>query len=180
MLTPLLLAVALQTPQELSYTPSGPKIEVVVEGRGRFVITTDPKTSPKTVERIQQLVREGFYDRQRFHRVESWVTQWGAPRSKDLPIADERVLGGGSGKRMPFEESSIDFTRGVVGVASDGLQNGGDSQLFVLKGDRLYLWRSYSVVGKVTEGMNVVDRIEKGDRIRSMRVLRQGARERGR
>lgn len=153
------------------YNPSGPVIEVTVEGRGAFRITTDPKTSPKTVEHILSLVRGGFYDRQRVHRVEYWVTQWGAPASKDKPIDSDEVLGGGSGKQLPFEMSDVDFVRGIVGVASTGLQVGGDSQLFIIKQDRLYLWRSYAVVGKVTRGMEVVDRIQRGDRITRMRVL---------
>ncbi|MER3414327.1 MAG: peptidylprolyl isomerase [Armatimonadota bacterium] len=153
------------------YNPSGPVVEVVVEKRGAFRITTDPKTSPKTVEHILSLVRSGFYDRQRVHRVEFWVTQWGAPASKDKPIDSDEVLGGGSGKQLPFEMSDVDFVRGIVGVASTGLQVGGDSQLFIIKQDRLYLWRSYAVVGKVTQGMDVVDRIRRGDRITRMRVL---------
>lgn len=154
------------------YNPSGPTIEVTVEGRGSFRITTDPRTSPRTVEHILALVRSGFYDRQRVHRVEYWVTQWGAPASKDKPLDSDEVLGGGSGKQIPFEMSDVDFVRGIVGVASTGLQVGGDSQLFVIKQDRLYLWRSYAVVGKVTQGMEVVDRIQRGDRILRMRVVR--------
>lgn len=154
------------------YNPSGPVVEVVVEGRGTFQITTDPKTSPRTVEHILFLVKRGFYDRQRVHRVEYWVTQWGAPASKDKPLGSEEVLGGGSGKQLPFEMSDVDFVRGIVGVASTGLQVGGDSQLFIIKQDRLYLWRSYAVVGKVTRGMEVVDRIQRGDRILKMRVVR--------
>lgn len=155
------------------YNPSGPVVEATVEGRGTFYITTDPKASPRTVERILALVRSGFYDRQRVHRVEYWVTQWGAPASKDKPLDSEEVLGGGSGKQLPFEMSDVDFVRGVVGVASTGLQVGGDSQLFIIKQDRLYLWRSYAVVGRVTKGMDVVDRIQRGDRITRMRVVQR-------
>lgn len=153
------------------YNPSGPVVEVLVEGRGSFQITTDPKSSPRTVEHILSLVRNRFYDRQRVHRVEYWVTQWGAPASKDKSLDSEEVLGGGSGKQLPFEMCDADFVRGVVGVASTGLQVGGDSQLFIIKQDRLYLWRSYAVVGKVTRGMDVVDRIQRGDRITRMRVV---------
>ncbi|HVL38424.1 MAG TPA: peptidylprolyl isomerase [Fimbriimonadaceae bacterium] len=177
----LLLALTLQ---DAPYRPTGPAIEVTMAGGGRFTITTDPRSSPKTVARILELTRQGFYDRQRVHRVEYWVTQWGAPQSKDQPldakdpgsgrpVTNPAVAGGGSGKQLPFEESPIDFKRGVVGVASTGLQVGGDSQLFVIKQDRLYLYRSYAVVGKVTHGMAVVDGIKRGDRIKSMRVLPQ-------
>lgn len=147
----------------------------------RFVITTDPVHSPKTVAQILKLVKSKFYDKQRIHRVEYWVVQWGAPASKDQPLqikgkdgkleVNPKVGDGDSGHPLPFEESNVDYLRGVVGIASDGLQLGGDCQLFVLKGDREYLYRSYAVVGKVTEGMTVVDHIKFGDRIKWMRVL---------
>jgi cyclophilin family peptidyl-prolyl cis-trans isomerase len=148
------------------YKPNGPKIEFVMASGKSFVITTDPKASPKTVAHILDLVKKGFYDRQRVHRVEYWVTQWGAPASRDKPLDSDAVGDGGSGHDVPFEMSDVDFTRGVVGVASNGLQMGGDSQLFILKRDWMRLYHSYAVVGKVTKGMEVVDAIKRGDRIR--------------
>jgi cyclophilin family peptidyl-prolyl cis-trans isomerase len=166
-----LAAIAHQSSFIKPYAPSGPQIEVKMKRGGSFVITTDPKTSPQTVAHVVDLVNKKFYDGQRVHRVEYWVTQWGDPQSKTKPMTDPKMGDGDSGHRMPFEMSDVDFTRGVVGIASDGLQNGGDSQLFVLKGDRLYLYHSYAVLGKVTRGMEVVDRIKKGDWITSMRVL---------
>lgn len=162
-----LIAAAVLAPQA-AYTPTGPVIEVVMANNGSFEITTDPKRSPKTVAHITKLVKDGFYDSQRVHRVESWVTQWGAPASKTKPMTDPDVLGGGSGKQMPFEKADVDFTRGVVGIASTGLQVGGDSQIFILKQDTLRLYGSYAVLGKVTKGMDVVGRIQKGDRIARM------------
>ncbi len=136
-----------------------------------FDITTFPAVSPKTVAQILRLAKSGFYDRQRIHRVESWVVQWGSPASRTEPLASDVVGNGESGHPLPFEMSDIDFTRGIVGIASNGLQEGGDSQLFVIKTDRLYLYHSYAVVGKVTRGMDVVDHIHKGDRIKSAVVL---------
>lgn len=167
-----LLAIAVLVPQA-AYAPTGPIIEVVIGNRGRFEITTDPKTSPKTVAHIKGLVEKKFYDRQRIHRVEGWVTQWGAPASKTKKLTDSEVLGGGSGKQIPFEKADVDFTRGVVGIASTGLQVGGDSQIFILKQDTLRLYSSYAVLGKVTKGMDVVDAIKKGDRITKMRMKKR-------
>lgn len=166
-----------------AYRPTGPKIRFTMQNGKSFVITTDPKSSPRTVEHILSLVRKRFYDGQRVHRVESWVTQWGAPQSKTEPLdvmdaatgkrhLNPKVADGGSGKDIPvFEESTVDFYRGVVGIASTGLQVPGDSQLFVLKRDTLRLYRSYAVVGKVTQGMDVVDGIKRGDRIERAVVL---------
>jgi len=154
------------------YTPNGPKIVVTMNYGKSFEITTDPKASPKTVAHILDLCNRKFYDRQRIHRVESWVTQWGSPASKTEDLKSDAVLSGVSGKQLPFEESQIDFLEGVVGVASTGLQVGGDSQLFILKRDTERLWRSYAVVGKVTKGMDVVRGIQWGDRIATMRVIK--------
>lgn len=172
------------SPTQDAYKPTGPKIRFTMQSGRSFVITTDPKSSPKTVAHIIALVRRGFYDRQRIHRVEYWVTQWGAPASRNQPLdvkdpktgkmaQNEKVGDGGSGKNIPaFEMSEVDYYRGVVGIASDGLQRPGDSQLFVLKRDAQRLYHSYAAVGKVTQGMDVVDAIKRGDRIRSARVLR--------
>ncbi|MCH8275126.1 MAG: peptidylprolyl isomerase [Armatimonadetes bacterium] len=173
LLAPLFVApqiIAPQAPPE--YKPAGPVLVIMVENRGTFEITTDPKASPKTVEQIVRLIKKGFFDRQRFHRVESWVVQWGAPASRDKPLDSEDVLDGGSGHQLPFEESQVDYYRGVVGIASTGLQVGGDSQIFILKRDCLRYWRSYAVLGKVTKGMDVVDKLKRGDRITKIRVRR--------
>lgn len=173
-----------KVPGPEDYRPNGPKIRFTMEKGGSFVITTDPKSSPKTVAHIVGLVRKGFYDGQRVHRVEHWVTQWGAPQSKTLPldikdpktgamVSNAKVAGGGSGRNIEaFELSEVDFYRGVAGIASTGLQKPGDSQIFVLKKDAQRLYHSYAAVGKVTEGMSVVDRIKRGDRFRSARIER--------
>lgn len=168
---------------QAAYHPTGPQIQFTMASGKSFVITTDPKTSPLTVDHILKLTKSGFYDRQRIHRVESWVTQWGAPASRTEPMdikgkdgkleLNPKVGDGGSGKNIAkFEEApNIDYVRGMVGIASEGLQLPGDSQLFVLKKDALRLYRSYAVVGMVTKGMDVVDGIKRGDRIRSAKVL---------
>lgn len=163
------------------YNPTGPVIVATMEGGKSFEITTDPQTSPKTVSHVLNLVRSKFYDRQRIHRVEWWVTQWGAPASKSKPmmvkdkngkmVVNDAVGDGGSGKDISvFEKADVDYLRGVVGIASTGLQLPGDSQLFILKANTMRLYGSYAVLGKVTKGMDVVDKIKFGDRITSMRV----------
>lgn len=154
------------------FKPVGPKLVVEMANGKSFTITTNKTEAPITVAHIVGLVKKGFYDRQRIHRVESWVTQWGAPASRNRPLTEEAVLGGGSGKDIKFEKSKWDFHRGVVGIASSGLQLGGDSQIFILKKDTFRLYSSYAVLGKVTSGMDVVDKIKKGDRIRRIRVVR--------
>jgi peptidyl-prolyl cis-trans isomerase B (cyclophilin B) len=186
LLAGLALLATVLTPQRApeDYRPNGPVVRFTMHGGKSFEITTDPHRSPQTVAHILKLVRLGFYDGQRVHRVEWWVTQWGAPESRTLPLdvkdpktgqtrTNEKVASGGSGKDIPkFEPADVDYHRGVVGVASTGLQVPGDSQIFVLKRDALRLYKSYAVVGKVTEGMDVVGTIQRGDRIKSARVIR--------
>jgi peptidylprolyl isomerase len=174
MLNVVLLALTFQSQSVTMYNPPGPRVEVLMERGGSFVISMDKVSSPKTIAHLLSLIEKGFYDQQRVHRVEHWVTQWGAPASKDKPLTSEEVLDGGSGKNLMFEESSVWYTRGVVGVASHGKKKGGDSQLFILKKDAWRLNGNYAVVGLVTRGMDVVDGIRWGDRIKSMRVVGSG------
>jgi len=154
-----------------TYSPGGPEIQVTLTNGASFVIVTDPDGSPKTTAGVLHLVRSHFYDGQRMHRVENWVVQWGDPQSKKLPIDDPRVGSQGSGMQMPFEPHNLHFERTIVGVASNRARTGSNGQIFVLRKDAPILGHNYSVLGKVISGMNVVDRIKKGDRILRMVVL---------
>lgn len=182
MLLNAILVAAAVVQSGSTYNPTGPKIEFTMANGKSFVITTDPKTSPKTVAYILQRVKEKFYDGQRVHRVENWVTQWGAQQSKTEPLdiekdgkkePNDRVASGGYPKDIEIFEpaDNIDYVRGMVGVAATGLQVAGGSQIFVLKKDALRLYRSYAVVGKVTRGLDVVGTIQRGDRIKSARIV---------
>lgn len=156
----------------ISKPPTGmasPLLKVTMDGGKAFTIQTDPKGAPRTVARILELVKAKFYDGQRFHRVEDWVVQWGAPQSKKN-VNDPAVGNGGSGKNMIFEAGSLSFTKGVCGVASTGAKLGGDSQLFIVKRDSTFLNGDYSAWGKVVSGMNVVEAIKRGDRIKSIAI----------
>lgn len=170
MLTLLLAAVAL-APQAGPGKLTGPQLVVTLDSGSKFTIHCDQQGSPKTVRRVVELVRSKFYDGQRFHRVESWVVQWGSPESKKNVDAPG-VPNGGSGKKMEFEGSKRPFVRGTVGVASTGQRVGGDSQLFVVTRDAEWLNGDYAVLGVVTVGMDVVAKVRRGDRIKSIAVLR--------
>jgi len=169
MITSLVAAIVLG-PQ--AYNPTGPKLVFNLDGGKSFTIATDAKGSPKTVKRIIELVKSKFYNGIRFHRVENWVVQWGDPISKKSVDPSSRVGTGGSGKGdIPFEKNSAEFLRGVVGVASTGKGVGGDCQIFVVKKDSQFLNGDYAVVGKVTKGMDVIDKVEVGTTIKSVKVV---------
>jgi cyclophilin family peptidyl-prolyl cis-trans isomerase len=147
------------------------QIRVELEHHKVFVITTEERKAPRTVAAILALVRSRFYDGQKFHRVENWVVQWGDPQSRTLPINDIRLGDGGTGRKLAFEKSDVDFTRGAVGIASKRKGAGGDSQIFILRKSMPRLNHGYAILGWVTSGMNVVDHIKLGDRIVSMRIV---------
>jgi cyclophilin family peptidyl-prolyl cis-trans isomerase len=172
-MTPLLAVVGLAATQG-SYSPHGPRIEVTFSNHKSFVITTDEKKSPRTVKAVLELIKSKFYDGQKVHRVESWVVQWGDPRSKTLPMHDPRLGTKSSGTTLPFESSKAAFMRGIVGIASPYTGVGGDGQLFILIKDTPRLNGGYGILGKVTSGMDVVDHIRLGDRIEKIRIIGNG------
>ena len=94
-----------QPPKETPMTPSEPQqqaqvayVRMTIEGKGDLVIELDLKEAPKTSENFLNLVKEGFYDGIRFHRVvPRFVIQAGDPKSKTLPMGHPELGTGGSG-----------------------------------------------------------------------------------
>jgi peptidylprolyl isomerase len=122
---------------------------------GRVVIELRPDLAPKHVARIRELVRKGFYDGLVFHRViEGFMAQTGDPLGNGT---------GGSGTKIPAEFSRQPFERGTVGMARSRDPNSGDSQFFICFAPAPFLNGQYTVWGQVTQGMDVVDKIKKGD-----------------
>ena len=149
---------------------TGPKILVKLGNGKSFTLQLDATNAPKSSEGIAALVKKGFYDGTVVHRVEpSFVVQWGDPYSKK-GLDDPRVGTGGSGSPLPFEPGKMSFKRGVLGVASKGAGTGGDGQIFVMTGDSPSLDGGYAAIGKVTQGMDVVDAMVRGDKIVSMKI----------
>lgn len=133
--------------------------------RGKIVLELDSTKAPKTVAQITRLIKSGFYDGQRIHRVEDWVIQWGDPQSKQDDFLQVAVGTQGSGNPLDFEDSGIPHIRGVLSMASTGERVGGDSQMFILRKDSQFLDGNYASFGKVLEGMDVVDNIQQWDKV---------------
>lgn len=122
---------------------------------GRVVIEMRPDIAPKHVARIKELTRKGFYDGLNFHRViEGFMAQGGDPTGTGM---------GGSGQNIPAEFSPEPFSRGVVGMARSASPNSGDSQFFIMFAETPSLNGQYTVWGKVTSGMEFVDKITRGE-----------------
>lgn len=123
--------------------------------------------APGTVENFITLSREGFYNGLAFHRViPDFVIQGGCPFSKD--INDPRVGTGGPGYKISCELDGNNqyHDRGVLSMAHAGRNTGG-SQFFIChsRTNTKHLDRQHTCFGKVVEGLEVIDMIQKGDKI---------------
>jgi peptidylprolyl isomerase len=127
---------------------------------GRIVVKLRNDIAPKHVERIKLLAREKYYDNVPFHRViADFMAQTGDGQKFD---------GTGSSKypNLPAEFSNVPFKRGVVGMARrGGDNNSANSQFFIMYAETPSLNGQYTVVGEVLSGMEVVDKIKKGEPI---------------
>jgi peptidylprolyl isomerase len=125
---------------------------------GRIVIKLRNDIAPKHVERIKLLAREKYYDNVPFHRVlADFMAQTGDGQKGD-------GSGGSKYPNLPAEFSNVPFKRGVVGMARrGGDNNSANSQFFIMYKETPSLNGQYTVVGEVLSGMEVVDKIKKGE-----------------
>jgi cyclophilin family peptidyl-prolyl cis-trans isomerase len=158
----------------VAQAPAAPVI-VVETSRGTFAFETYPDEAPKTVTHIVELVRRGFYDGQRVHRaIPGFVVQWGDPQSRDP--SKEAVWGRGpaasSGAPIGAAELSKKrtHTKGAVAMSHPGNPAQADSQLYIMLGTRDELNGRYAVFGRVIAGLDVPERLQKGDLVQRMYV----------
>jgi len=128
---------------------------ILETSQGTVTIEMRPDLAPNHVARIKELVREGFYDGIVFHRViDGFMAQTGCPKGNGT---------GGSGKKLKAEFNAEPHVRGVTSMARSSDPNSGDSQFFICFGDARFLDKQYTVWGKVTAGMENVDKIKRGE-----------------
>jgi peptidylprolyl isomerase len=121
---------------------------------GRVVVEMRPDLAPKHVARIKQLARQKFYDGIVFHRViPGFMAQTGDPEGNGT---------GGSGIKLQAEFSNEKHVRGVTSMARARDPDSADSQFFIMLADSPHLDGQYTIWGKVTAGMEHIDRIKKG------------------
>ncbi|MEX0320085.1 MAG: peptidylprolyl isomerase [Ruegeria sp.] len=143
-------------------------LEIEIEGEGaNGTVTIDllEDVAPEHVEQIAALAAEGKYDGVVFHRViEGFMAQTGDVQFGKLG-GDMRRAGTGASDRpdLPAEFSDITYDRGVVGMARAQDPDSANSQFFIMFEPGPFLDGQYTVVGKVTGGMDVVDAIKRGD-----------------
>jgi peptidylprolyl isomerase len=131
---------------------------VIDTTKGRIVIALRADLAPGHAARIKQLARDGFYNNVPFHRViDGFMAQTG----------DGEKFNGTGGSKYPMlkqEFSSTPFKRGVVGMARRGDSvDSANAQFFICFADASFLNGKYTVIGEVVQGMDVVDKINKGE-----------------
>jgi peptidylprolyl isomerase len=135
---------------------TNPEDTLILEtSKGNVVVEMRPDLAPKHVARIKELARQGFYDGVPFHRViEGFMAQTGDPTGTGT---------GGSGRKLSAEFNTEPHTRGAVSMARAQSPDSADSQFFIVFDDASFLDRKYTVWGRVIEGMENVDQINRGE-----------------
>ena len=167
-----LLALAVASSAQQTSPGAGPII-VLETAKGTIEFETDPEEAPKTVARIVELVKKGFYNGQRFHRAEpKFVIQIGDPQSRNMTLQD---WWGRSGFGKPIGVAEITkkrrHVRGAVAMGYAGTDpKTADSQFYITLRAAPELDAKYTVFGKVINGLGVIDRITRGDLLKKASV----------
>ena len=156
----VLAAIVFATPAFSQALPAGlDKANAIVidTTKGRVIVKLRTDLAPQHAERIKRLARDGYYNNVPFHRViEGFMAQTGD---------GQRFNGTGGSKypNLPAEFSNVPFKRGIVGMARSSEPNSANSQFFITYADASFLNGKYTVVGEVVSGMDVVDKIKRGE-----------------
>jgi peptidyl-prolyl cis-trans isomerase A (cyclophilin A) len=146
---------------------AGPNTLTIELKDGPVVIELMPEIAPKHAERLKELARKGDYDNVAFHRViADFMAQTGDVRYGDMEAGfDASAVGTGGSDLpdLPAEFSNVPFERGIVGMARSQDPDSANSQFFIMFAPGDFLNGQYTVVGKVTSGMENVDKIKRGD-----------------
>ena len=125
--------------------------------QGRIVIKLRSDIAPEHAKRLKQLARDHFYDDVPFHRViDGFMAQTGDGQKGD-------GTGGSKYPDLPAEFSKVPFKRGIVGMARTSDPNSANSQFFIMFAEGSFLNGKYTVVGEVVRGMDVVDKLKRGE-----------------
>jgi cyclophilin family peptidyl-prolyl cis-trans isomerase len=136
----------------------------MVTNRGEIMLELMKEEAPFTVLNFVKLVKKGFYNGLFFHRVvPDFVVQGGDPRGDGW---------GGPGYTMRTEISTAKYERGSCGMASAGKDTEG-SQFFITHGATPHLDGRYTIFAKTVKGMDVVDRLQIGDTIRTIQLVQE-------
>lgn len=144
------------TETEMQAAMANTKIKAEIKNGGSFVIELMPEYAPKTAANFEKLVKEGFYDGLKFHRViDGFMAQGGDPMGNGMGGSDENIPG--EFAMNGFEQNTLSHQRGVISMARSANPNSASSQFFICYDDASFLDGQYAAFGKVIEGMETVD-----------------------
>ena len=142
-------------PAEIAANPAN-KLTIELSNGGKVAIQMRPDLAPQHVARIQTLVRQGFYNGTVFHRViPGFMAQGGDPKGTGA--------GGSPLPDLKAEFTDMPYFRGTVAAARTDHPDSANSQFFIMFGPNIGLEKKYTVWGRVTAGMDAVDRIAAGE-----------------
>jgi peptidyl-prolyl cis-trans isomerase B (cyclophilin B) len=168
-----LVMTAARMPSAQEKSPGAGAVIVLDTVKGVIEIETYPEEAPKTVAIVLGLIKKNFYNGQRFHRAEpKFLIQIGDPQSRNPQMVD---WWGRAGSGKPVGVSEITKkrrnVRGAVGMAYSGSDpKMAESQFYILRRNDPTLDARYAVFGAVIKGMDVVDKLEKGDMLKRASV----------
>ena len=150
------------------------KFIVLETNKGNIKIELLSKLAPMHCERILKLSKDKYFDEVVFHRViEGFMAQTGDGQYGSLKNGfkvDRAGMGGSNLPDLDSEFTSEPFARGIVGMARSQNPNSANSQFFIMLEDSPHLNNQYTAWGKVVKGMEVVDKIKKGDQLDNGKV----------
>ncbi len=152
---PTTVALPINAPADVAADPAN-KLTLLLSNGGQVVIQMRPDAAPAHVQRVQALVRQGFYDGTIFHRVvPGFMAQGGDPTGT-----------GEGGSKLPdlkAEFNSLPHLRGTVAAARTEDPDTANSQFYIMFAPKASLDHNYTVFGRVISGMDAVDRIAVGE-----------------
>ena len=145
------------------YNTENPVVAMDIKNYGSIVIELYPDIAPNTVNNFISLVKSGFYDNNSFHRlVPDFVLQGGDPKGDGT---------GGPGYSIKGEFSNNGFKndlkheKGIISMARGNDKDSAGSQFFIMLGTSNYLDGDYAAFGKVIDGMGIIDKIAKNEKV---------------
>ena len=145
------------TTENTTEKANDPKIKITVKNYGVIKLKLDSSQAPITVANFVKLVKSGFYDGLTFHRImKGFMIQGGDPLGTGMGGADETIKGEFSSNGL---QNNISHTIGTISMARSSDPNSASSQFFICDADSTFLDGEYAAFGKVTKGLDVIDKI---------------------
>ena len=141
----------------MSYKMANPVVTFKINGEDTIKVELYPEVAPNTVNNFISLVKKGFYNDLTFHRViKGFMIQGGCPEGTGMGGPGYSIKGEFNQNRF---KNDLKHTAGVISMARAMMPNSAGSQFFIMHKDAPHLDGAYAAFGKVTEGMDVVNKI---------------------